>query len=66
MQRRRRFKQTTPLGQRLIEEARRLRKEAQGTPAGIERERLIRKARQTETAAHMEEWLTSPGRRPPR
>ena len=62
---RRRFKQTAPLDQRLTQDAERLRKEAQGKPPGIERERLIRRARQAETAAHMQEWLTSPGLRTP-
>ena len=56
---RRRFKQATPLNQRLTEEARRLRKEAQGCPPGFAREQLIRRARQAETAAHMHEWLTT-------
>jgi hypothetical protein len=32
---------------------------------GIERDRLIRLARQAETAAHMHEWLTSPGLQAP-
>ena len=63
---RRRFKQTVSLDQRLAEEAQRLRKEARGTQPGIERERLIRRARQAETAAHMQQWLTSPGLRVPR
>jgi hypothetical protein len=48
---RRSFKQITPLDQRLEEQAKRLRKEAQGTPPGVEREKLIRRARQAETAA---------------
>jgi hypothetical protein len=61
---RRRFKQTTPLDQRLEEQAKRL-KEAQGTPPGIEREKLVRRARQAETASNMQEWLTSPGLRSP-
>jgi hypothetical protein len=44
MQQRRRFNSTaTPLDQRLIEEAQRLRKEAKGTHPGIERDRLIRR-----------------------
>lgn len=43
----------------------RLRKEAQGTPPGIARDLLIRKARRAETAAHMQDWLKSPGLRPP-
>jgi predicted trehalose synthase len=66
MQQERRINQTALLGQRLIEEAQRLRKEAQGTHPEIERERLIRRARQAETAAHMQEWLTSPGSQGPR
>ncbi len=53
------FKQTAPLDQRLQEEAKRLRKEAQGTPPGIERSKLIRKARQAENASQMNGWLTS-------
>nr|WP_247511553.1 hypothetical protein [Bradyrhizobium sp. 157] len=65
MQRRRRFKQTTSLVERLTEEAKRLRKEARGTPPGLARERLIRKARQAETAVHIQEWLTSPGLQAP-
>jgi hypothetical protein len=62
---RRRFKQTTPLEQRLTAEAERLRKEARDTPPGIECERLIRRARQAETAVHIQEWLTSTGLRAP-
>ena len=58
-QQRRRFEQTAPVDQRLTEEAQRLRKEAQGTHPGIERDLLIRKARRAETAAHMREWLAS-------
>jgi hypothetical protein len=61
MQQQRRFNPTAPpLDQRLIEEAQRLRKEARGTHPGIERERLIRRARQAETGARISEWLTSP------
>ncbi|THD70055.1 MAG: hypothetical protein E7813_09520 [Bradyrhizobium sp.] len=63
---RRRFQKPAPLDPRLIEQAQRLRKEARGTPPGIQRQRLIRQARQAETAAHMQEWLTSPGLQPPR
>ena len=63
---RRRFEQIRPLDQRLEEEAKRLRKEAQGTPPGDEREKLIRRARQAETALRIEEWLRSPGLRSPK
>ena len=62
---RRRFKQIAPLDQRMTEHAERLRKEAQGTPPGIQRDKLIRRARLAETAAHMQKWLTSPGLRSP-
>jgi hypothetical protein len=60
MQLRRRFQQTAPLDRRLMEQAERLRKEAQGTPPGIKRDQLLRLARQAETASHMNEWLRSP------
>lgn len=63
---RRRFKQTTTLDHRLEEQAKRLREEARGTPPGIERDRLIRRARQAEVAAHMSEWLSSAGLQPPK
>ncbi len=62
---RRRFKQTVPLDQRLQSEAERLRKEAQGTPPGVARDKLIRPARQAEAAAHMQDWLASPGLKAP-
>jgi hypothetical protein len=62
-----RFKENSaPLGQRLTEQAKHLREEARPMPPGIERERLIRQARQAETAAHIQEWLTSPGLQAPR
>lgn len=63
---RRRFKQSISLDKRLADRARRLRDEAHGTPPGIERDRLIRLARQAETASHLNEWLASPGLQPPK
>jgi hypothetical protein len=51
---------------RLAEEAAKLRKEAQGTPPGIERERLIRRARQAESASQVNGWLNSRDLRPPK
>jgi hypothetical protein len=62
---RRRFKQTQSLEERLSEEARRLRAEAKLLPPGAARDELIRKARQAEITSHLNEWLTSPGLRPP-
>ena len=58
----RRFKGVSDLSnQRHLEDAKRLRKEAQGTPAGVEREKLLRMARQAEAAARMQEWPKSSG-----
>jgi hypothetical protein len=54
------------LYQRLNDEAQRLRKEARGTQPGIERERLIKKARRAETASNIDEWLSSPRLQAPR
>jgi hypothetical protein len=39
--------------------------EAKKLPPGKERDALIRKARQLETASQMNQWLTSPALRPP-
>ena len=58
---RRRRKQLQSLKRRLIEQAKRLREEAKLKGPGVERETLVRKARQVETAAHIDEWLSSPG-----
>ena len=62
---RRRLIQTAPLEQRLEARAKRLRQEARGTPPGIEREKLIRRARQAETASHINQWISSKGLQPP-
>lgn len=61
-----RITQSLTLGDRLKKEARNLRKQAEGMPPSIRRDELLRKAEQTETAAHMNEWLASPGFRPPK
>jgi hypothetical protein len=34
-------------------------------PPGAARDEMIRRARQAEIASHLDEWLTSPGLRPP-
>ena len=62
---RRRFKQTTSLEDRLAEEARRLREEAELLPHGPVRDAAIRRARQAETGSHINQWLRSPGLQPP-
>ena len=62
---RRRFKHTTSLQDRLAQEAKRLREEARKARSAQEHDRLLRKARQAETVAHVSEWLSSPGLQPP-
>ena len=63
---RRRFKQPQSLKQRLLDRVNSLRAEARLMKPGLEREALLRKARQAETAAHVDDWLRSPGLQPPK
>jgi hypothetical protein len=63
---RRRIKHTASFEERLAQEALRLREEAKSLPPGLERDQLIRRARQAETASRMNQWLTSPGLQPPK
>jgi hypothetical protein len=63
---RRRFKQTKSLKERLLEEAHQLREEAKLLPYGPLRDAVLKKARQTEAAVHMDDWLKSPGLCPPK
>ena len=66
MPKRYRMKHTATFEERLAEQARDLRELAKAMPPGVEREALIRRARQAETAVHINEWLTSPGLSPPK
>jgi hypothetical protein len=51
----------------LAEEAQKFREAAEQQPPGsMARELLLRRARQAETASHINEWLTSPGLQPPK
>jgi len=61
VKKRRRFKQTTTLAERLAEEAGRLRERARNLPPGVEQTLLWRKVRQAETALRIEAWLGSAG-----
>jgi hypothetical protein len=63
---RRRFKHILSFPDRLTQKAERWRAEAEKLPPGIERLELERKAQRAETAAHMDEWLRSPGLQPPK
>ncbi|MBH5368954.1 hypothetical protein [Bradyrhizobium glycinis] len=65
MLKRRRFKQTMTLSERLADEAARCRDEARTLTPGHRRDMLLRRARQDETAMQIDAWLRSPGLRAP-
>jgi hypothetical protein len=60
MGRRIRVKHTSRFEDRLAAEALRLKEQAEEMPQGLDRELLLRRAMQCETASYMSEWLTSP------
>ena len=62
---RRRFKQTMPLQERLEAWSKELRDQAVKLPPGPEREGLLRKLSQADTAAHIDDWANSPGLQQP-
>ena len=64
MKRRRLTHITTPQ-ERLTADAKRLREQAERLPPGRERDILLRKAKQDDTASHIFEWLNSPGLKAP-
>ena len=63
---RNRRKNTTSTSERLLEAAAEARSQASLLPPSPLRRELLHKAREAETAAHINEWLTSPGLRPPK
>lgn len=66
VQQRKRVKHTATFEDRLAEEAIKFKEAAEKQPPGsMARELLLRRARQAETAAHINEWLRSPGLQPP-
>ncbi|WP_441237521.1 hypothetical protein [Bradyrhizobium sp. 930_D9_N1_4] len=65
MLKRRRIKQTRTLHERLADEAAKLREQARKLAPGRQREMLLRRARQDETAMQIDTWLHSPGLRSP-
>jgi hypothetical protein len=50
----------------LATEKARLKAQLANAPRGPERDVLVKKIRQIETASHINEWLSSPGLQPPR
>jgi hypothetical protein len=65
IKRRRRFRQTTTLAERLTQEASRLRERASSLAAGPEQTQALQKVRQAETALRIDAWLATPGALPP-
>lgn len=65
-ERRRIIQPADALEEQLATEAERLREEAMKLKPGVERDALLRKARQAETGSHLSDWLRSPELQPPR
>ena len=63
---RNRQRHPVPFDVRLQREAVEARAAAEKLPAGQAREALLKRARQAEIAAHLNEWLSSPGLQAPR
>jgi hypothetical protein len=62
---RRHFKQVLSLKDRLIAWAQGVRETADQLAPGPDRETMLQKARRAEASAHFEDWVNSPGLRPP-
>lgn len=59
------LKQATSLKDRLVVFAEEARGKASQLGPGPERDDLLKRARQADTAAHLDDWANSPGLRPP-
>lgn len=65
MQKSRSVRHLLTLEERLAIEAEDLRLKAEKRRPGQQRDDVIRRARQADTASHIEDWIRSPGLRPP-
>ena len=63
---RRILRQTASFNERLAAFAEGLREEAHALEPGLAKEDLLRRARQADTAAHLDEWANSAGLQPPK
>jgi hypothetical protein len=63
---RRRIKHIATFEERSVQGTDRLREQARKLRREDEREGLLRKIRQTETAAQISRWISSPGLQPPK
>jgi hypothetical protein len=62
----RRFEQSIPLKDRLAAFAKDMREKASLLRPGAEKDNLLRRARQADTASHLDDWADSPGLQPPK
>jgi hypothetical protein len=62
---RRRYKQSMPLKDRLAAFAAEMREKAARLRPGIEQDNFLRRARQADTAQHLDDWANSAGLQPP-
>ncbi len=60
MPHRRRYKQTKPFQDRLVDFLAETRQKAEQAPDGIEREKMIKKIESAKTAARIDAWANSP------
>jgi RNA polymerase-binding transcription factor DksA len=65
MLKRRRQNQTISFKDRLAEWAEKIREQAAQLPPGTERDAMLKRASQADTAAHLDDWANSPGLQPP-
>lgn len=65
MIKRRRFKQTLSLSERLVQDAEKLKARLPTLQPGPERDLLLKQIRQNEIAGNIDQWLTSPGLQSP-
>jgi hypothetical protein len=63
---RRRFKQAISFKDRLASFSKEAREQAGALPPGPERDTLLKKASQADTASHLDDWANSPGLQPPK
>jgi hypothetical protein len=63
---RRRVKHQFSLQDRIIAWAKEAREQAAKLPPGPDRDTLLKKVLQAETALHLEDWANSPGLQPPK
>jgi len=66
MQHRRRFKQTVSLNDRLRVFSDQLKAKAADLQPGPEKDALLRRARQADTASHLDDWVNSSGLQAPK